>query len=198
VELEDVSGWGLRTSRGTDDLSGFGGVFGLRRRRAICSVPKGPSGCGGGEQIIWFHRYFGFGEADGEHAGDGVVFGPRRGRRGRPEQRGLSGSCAMNDSSGEKRASALDDLIAASVFSKRDFGLDGERVESFEPGHRPSGRGTGGRRVRATKNLRVGGGAGRCSQDRAFGRGAGGQLNGTTDPSGVRRTEERVSPFGWA
>jgi hypothetical protein len=81
----------LRISRGTDDLSGFVGVFGLRRRRATCSASTGPSGFGGGGQVIWFHRYFDFDEADGEHAGDGVVFGPRRGRRSRPEQRSLSG-----------------------------------------------------------------------------------------------------------
>lgn len=149
-------------------------------------MPKGPSGFGGGGQVIWFHRYFGFGEADGEHAGDGVVFGPRRGRRGRSEQRDPSGFRAMDDSFGEKGASALDELdCGLRVFQEGTSVSNGERVESFEPGHRPSGRGTGGRRVRATKDLRVGGGAGRCSLDRAFGHGAGGQLNGTTEPSGI-------------
>lgn len=85
--------------------------------------------------------------------------------------------------------------IAASVFSRRDFGLDGKRVESFEPGHRPSGRSTGERRVRATKNLRVHGGAGRCSLVHAFGRGASGQLDGTAESSGSDGAEGASHPI---
>jgi hypothetical protein len=181
---------GLRAWPGATDLAGFGRR--LRARvgsRSTCSVPAGPSGRKGKEQVVWSHRSFGFGGVGWEHAGR------KRGLRASRAKGGVDWSDGVFGLRSEGRLVQWERSFGSGRTGLRPpcFLLgasapSGERVESFEPrrGLRVAAQASGMSEPRGAFGLRSG--AGRDRTDGVFGHSDGRSPKWFAGVFGLRRS----------